>query len=158
MAISVVAAAAIAAVVVFVVLPRVMPKDVPKEVWVTSRITRTDYSSNSQTTQTWTDMLDDKGNVTHATSEYVNGDGSYSSKTETDYTFDQNGFCQSESSRSTYENSSSSGSPHASSCDYQWTFGIDGKPTRLVRTETTGDDIYTYTYDFEYNNDGNISK
>ena len=156
-AISVVAVAAIAAVVVFVVLPRVMPKGA----WIATKVTCTENTSSNQTTYTWTDTLDNQGNVTHESSEYTYTDGSYSSKSELDYAYDKSGYCQSESNKTTYGSSSSSSSPNNTAEDdysYQWTFDNDGKPTRLVRTQTQDGTTNTYTYEYEYGSNGHMSK
>ena len=153
----VVAAAAVAAVVVFVVLPRLAPKGV----WVVTKSSYTQDGPDGRTTTIWTDTLDNEGNVIHESNENTYTNGSYNNRSELDYTYDKDGFCQSESNKTTYESSSSSSSSNNTSEDdysYQWTFDANNKPTRLVRTQTQDGTTSTYTYDYEYSSTGHMSK
>lgn len=143
------AVAAIAAVVVFVVLP----KAVPHGIWIATKITteRKGTADEIDLSSLSTKNIDKNGVLVSET--YKDSGKSYDYTSETSYTNNQQGFCESSSAKSQFSTSSSDGIE--SSNKYDWTFGSNGMPSKLTIVD---DDDERMIYTYEYDDKGNIRK
>ena len=151
----VVAVAAVAAVVAFVILPRVMPRGI----WVATKATRVETSSDGTQTETSTHTLDDHGNTIARHVDYTTVDGT-KIVTDDNSSYDNRGFATNSDYTVIYEdqNTNDSSNTYKSTSTLQWTFSDDGKPTKSVLTTTDDSGTGTYTQSYEYGSDGHISK
>lgn len=145
----VVALAAIAIVVVLVVLP----KTTSRGIWMATKVTfeQKNKTTGKTSANVTTKNIDKNGALVSETYEDSSPDSTY--KSETKYTTNDQGFCESGSRKVTFGDSSDDETEYLDK--YNWTFGNDGMPSELNVVEKD-DDSTRCTY--EYDDKGNIRK
>ena len=143
------AIAAIAAVVVFVVLPKVMPRGI----WLVTKETseQKDITAGKTSTTLAIKNISKSGVLVSETYEDSSSDLPY--KSETSYTTNEQGFCESSSLKYSFSNLSDDETEQSNKFD--WTFGNDGMPSEL---NVVDNDNNSTRYAYEYDEKGNIRK
>lgn len=146
----VVAVAAIVAVVAFVVLPGIAPRGM----WMATKITtvREDSSADTSTTSIMTKNINKNGVLESET--YKDSGDNYGYTSDSSYTYNDQGFCESSDTKSEISSASSDGVKESSK--YDWKFGNNGMPSELTIIDEDDEEDIRYAY--EYDDKGNISK